>query len=250
LVGVVLHAVGMMTVGFFIFGLGINPLAVVQETIIVRLFSSSNLGISLAVGLLAGKGSSFLAALTSYPLAEQLGLYAPFFTAAFLSAVSFGINLVYLYYSGRIARGAGVDLDGVEPHGMEPGDVLRRVAEKEVKFSSISKLGDAFWVYIALNRQSTTCYSLCYLNLSPQYCVEPSGAHSWLSHRNYPAARYSYPITSFMVFRSILQQRYSLSESIASNQASILLAGNIVFYPLVSALSWCLAFTTDLTSSI
>lgn len=153
----------MMTLGFFIFGLGTNPLSVVQETIIVRLFSSSNLGISLAVGLLAGKGSSFLAALTSYPLADKLGLSAPFVTAALFAAFSFGINLVYLYYSAIIARGAGVDLDGVrKPYGMDSGDALRRVAEKKkIKFSRISKLGDAFWAYVALNRQSVSTLSIC-----------------------------------------------------------------------------------------
>ncbi|KAJ7786343.1 hypothetical protein B0H16DRAFT_28038 [Mycena metata] len=44
-----------MAAGMFIFGLGVSPLAVVQETIIVRFFKSHGLGVSMAFGLVVGK---------------------------------------------------------------------------------------------------------------------------------------------------------------------------------------------------
>ena len=44
--------------GCFLFGLGTSPLAVVQETIICRFFDRKGLGISLALGLVAGKLSA------------------------------------------------------------------------------------------------------------------------------------------------------------------------------------------------
>ena len=56
-----------MALGMFVFGFGVSPLAVVQETIIVRFFKSHGLGVSLALGLVAGKGASFISARTSYP---------------------------------------------------------------------------------------------------------------------------------------------------------------------------------------
>ena len=84
---------GLMTVGLFIFGLGISPLAVVQETIIVRFFKSHGLGVSMAFGLIAGKLASFISARTSYPLTERFGSHAPFYISMFLALLSVFVNL-------------------------------------------------------------------------------------------------------------------------------------------------------------
>ncbi len=99
-----------MTLGMFIFGLGVSPLAVVQETIIVRFFRSHGLGVSLALGLVAGKGASFISALTSYPISQRFGPSAPFFASATLTAFSFTINLVYVFAAKWLVRESGTEL--------------------------------------------------------------------------------------------------------------------------------------------
>lgn len=145
----------LMTLGLFIFGLGVSPLAVVQETIIVRFFKSHGLGTSLAFGLIAGKGASFVAARTSYPLTERFGSRAPFYVATFLAAFSVVINLVYISMSKWLIDGAGAELEAPdisqEAHrrlaiNMTEAQALDKVAEKrKVHLKQITKLGDLFW---------------------------------------------------------------------------------------------------------
>src|ERR1700761_4145642 len=133
-----------MVLGMFIFGLGISPLAVVQETIIVRFFNKHGLGVSLALGLVAGKGASFVSARISFPLSEW-NSHAPFIVSTLLAAFSFTVNLIYLFASKRIAAGAGVEMEAAEVEmqpgmnghmvGMRVGDMseqeaLKKVAEK------------------------------------------------------------------------------------------------------------------------
>ncbi len=142
----------------FIFGLGVSPLAVVQETIIVRFFKSHGLGVSLALGLVAGKGASFISALTSYPLAERFGPHAPFYASTFLTAFSFTINLVYLSASKWLIRESGTELEPSEIHAeahsraasstgiTSEAEALKEVAKKRMVYlRDITKLGDVFW---------------------------------------------------------------------------------------------------------
>lgn len=145
----------LMTLGLFIFGLGVSPLAVVQETIIVRFFKSHGLGTSMAFGLIAGKGASFVAARTSYPLTERFGSRAPFYVATFLAALSVVINLVYISMSKWLIDGAGAELEAPdiseEAHrrlaiNMTEAQALDKVAKKRVvHLGQITKLGDLFW---------------------------------------------------------------------------------------------------------
>jgi MFS family permease len=144
-----------MTLGLFIFGLAVSPLAVIQETIIVRFFTSHGLGVSLALGLLAGKGASFISARTSYPLTEHFGTRAPFYVATFLAAVSFLVNLVYVITSKWFVDGACAELEASDIKdearrrsviNMTESQALEKVAEKKrVNFRDIAKLGDVFW---------------------------------------------------------------------------------------------------------
>lgn len=152
-----------MALGMFIFGLGVSPLAVVQETIIVRFFKSHGLGVSLALGLVAGKGASFVSARTSYPLAEQFGPHAPFYAATGLAGLSFVVNLIYLSASKWLVRGAGAELEASELHAeahvhavehsksgsiqsLTEAEALTEVANKRmVRLRDITKLGDVFW---------------------------------------------------------------------------------------------------------
>lgn len=158
-----------MALGMFIFGLGVSPLAVVQETIIVRFFKSHGLGVSLALGLVAGKGASFVSARTSYPLAQKFGPHAPFYAATGLAAFSFIVNLVYLSASKWLVRGSGAELEASELHAeaesqeaehirtgsiqsLSEAEALKEVAKKRtVHIRDITKLGDVFWAYIGVN---------------------------------------------------------------------------------------------------
>jgi hypothetical protein len=171
-------SIGTMAAGLFVFGLGASPLSVVQvgipffpiqhtlliahipqETIIVRFFSNHGLGLSLALGLVAGKGASFVAALTSYPLAQNHGPLAPFFVATMLAILSFSINLLYLRGSRWLASGSGVEPEANElqkmPFSSTPiteSEALKHVsAKKRVMLSDIAKLGDVFWLYLVMN---------------------------------------------------------------------------------------------------
>ena len=158
LFGDILESVRVMTLGMFIFGLGVSPLAVVQESIIVRFFKNHGLGLSMAFGLVVGKASSFVSARTSYPLAEKFGPRAPFYVAAFLTAVSFAMNLVYLMASKWLIYSSGTELEATELHqearamqdlSLSDAQALKHVAEKKtVHVRDITKLGDVFWACV------------------------------------------------------------------------------------------------------
>lgn len=163
LVGNLTESVRLMAFGMFVFGFGVSPLAVVQETIIVRFFKSHGLGVSLALGLVAGKGASFVSARTSYPLSQTFGPHAPFYVATGLAALSFCINIVYLFASKWLVRGAGAELEASEIHAeahnqaqehirsgsiqsLTEAEALKEVAKKRmVNLRDVTKLGDVFW---------------------------------------------------------------------------------------------------------
>ncbi|KAM5535449.1 hypothetical protein V8D89_010971 [Ganoderma adspersum] len=210
LVGHLWNSVRIMTLGMFIFGLGVSPLAVVQETIIVRFFKSHGLGVSLALGLVAGKGASFISALTSYPLSQRFGPSAPFFASATLTAFSFTINLVYVFAAKWLVRESGTELEASELHAeahsralatsgiSSEAEALKEVAKKRmVNLRDITKLGDVFWAYIGLN-------VLCGMIWAP------------FTH----------------LAANILQRRFELSEYDAGLKASYLLSGSIFLYPI------------------
>jgi len=144
-----------MTLGILIFSLGVSPLAIVQETVIVRFFKSQGLGVPMAFGLIAGKGASFVSARSSYPLTERFGSRAPFYIATFLAALSVIINLLYISLSKWLIEGAGAELEAPDISdearrrlaiNMSEGQALQKVAEKrKVHLRQITKLGDLFW---------------------------------------------------------------------------------------------------------
>ncbi|KAG6842635.1 hypothetical protein C0991_000162 [Blastosporella zonata] len=157
LLGDIWGNVKLMVFGLFVFGLGVSPLAVVQETIIVRFFKSHGLGVSMAFGLIAGKGASFIAARTSYPLTEAFGPRAPFYVATTLAALSVAVNLVYIAASKWLIDGAGAELEATDiaeeaqsrlMTSVSEAQALKKVAEKRrVNLGEITKLGDIFWAY-------------------------------------------------------------------------------------------------------
>ncbi|ESK88905.1 oxalate:formate antiporter [Moniliophthora roreri MCA 2997] len=207
LLGEVWGNIRLMTFGLFIFGLGVSPLAVVQETIIVRFFKSHGLGVSMAFGLLAGKGASFVSARTSYPLTERFGSHAPFYVATILAGMSFFVNLAYIAASKWLVDGAQAELEAADISeearrrsviNMSESQALEKVAaKKRVNLREITKLGDVFWAYVALN-------VFCGMIWAP------------FTH----------------LASNIIETRYGMNEENAANTASFLLAGSIFLYPL------------------
>lgn len=155
LLGDIWGNVRLMALGLFIFGLGISPLAVVQETIIVRFFKSRGLGVSMAFGLIAGKGASFVSARISYPLTERFGPRAPFYVATFLAGMSVVVNLVYIAASNWLIEGGEAELEAADINdeaqrrsvtNISEAQALEKVAAKrKVKLRHITRLGDVFW---------------------------------------------------------------------------------------------------------
>jgi len=147
-----------MVFGLFVFGFGVSPLAVVQESIIVRFFKAHGLGVSMALGLVAGKFASFISARTSLPLAERFGRHAPFYASTFLAALSLSINLVYMSSSKWLVRGSGTVLEVSEIrrearrralYDLSEAQALEKVAKKRrIRFKDIPKLGDIFWACV------------------------------------------------------------------------------------------------------
>lgn len=152
----------LMAFGLFVFGMGSTPLAVVQETIVVRFFRSHGLGVSMAFGLIAGKGSSFVAARTSYPLTVQFGSSAPFYVATLLTGFSVLINLVYLMCSRWLVNSTRAELEAPDlirdANQAAQADATKALALKEtaekrkVRIIEIAELGDLFWAYVNLNK--------------------------------------------------------------------------------------------------
>ncbi|KAL1408441.1 hypothetical protein Q8F55_005253 [Vanrija albida] len=180
--GVLHFSIVTMAFGLFLFGLGMTPLMVVQETLIARLSPGGHLGLSLALGLVSGKTASFISALVSLPLAELGGDKAPFLVALLLCAGSFVANLA------RLGFGWGAEkTSDVGPH-----------AKRIVKWDGLSRLGDVFWLYILLNLFCGAIWQP-FLHLSA----------------------------------NLVQVRYGLTEQQASFNASVLLGGAIILYPIV-----------------
>ncbi|KAI0963548.1 hypothetical protein AcW1_000594 [Taiwanofungus camphoratus] len=207
LIGNLIDSVRLMTFGMWIYGLGVSPLAVVQETIIVRFFKSHGLGVSLALGLVAGKGASFVSARTSYPLSERFGPHAPFYASTILTALSFVVNLVYVGASKWLIRGAGAELEASELEaeaqnnsrfGLSEAEAMKKVARKRMVYlRDITKLGDVFWAYIGLN---VLCGAI------------------WA------------PFTHLAA--NIIERRFHLPERDASIKGSYVLAGSVLLYPV------------------
>lgn len=122
----------------FTFGLGTTPLSVVQETLVSQLAPSNHLGLSLALGLVSGKSSSFISSSVSLPLADWLGDFAPFAVAVSLCLLSFLGNAVRL---------------GMK-WGKEDGRDVVVKEKRRVSLGGIGDLGDVYWLYILLSVMS------------------------------------------------------------------------------------------------
>lgn len=110
-----------------------------------------------ALGLVAGKGASFISARTSYPL-SQLSPNGPFYLSAGVTGFSFAINLVYISISKWLIREAGAELEDAELRteakrrsvvSMTEAQAIQQVADKRrFKIREVFKLGDVVWAYV------------------------------------------------------------------------------------------------------
>ncbi|CAG8642522.1 2182_t:CDS:2 [Rhizophagus irregularis] len=136
--------VGIMIVGFIVFGMGLAPLTIVQETIIVQFFQGNGLGFALAVGLTLGRLASFIATVLAVPLSlmEPLTYVTPFIVATATCAVSWIMNIIYVY----IIKHA----DNRRNHNKESAALHSVVGKKTVHWNAIFDLSDIFWWFLVV----------------------------------------------------------------------------------------------------
>ncbi|TNY21396.1 major facilitator superfamily domain-containing protein [Rhodotorula diobovata] len=196
--------VGGTVLGLLVFGSGTAPLAVVQESIILKHNSASSRFVarSVAAGLLLGKSASFAAGWSSqrlYTMSPRL----PFITAASLSLFSFLACVLYACVERSTVRlrahtsqvTESTSRKPVDPPEPEPADPS---AHRPLHLSSLARFGDPFWWYLAV-------------------CVL---AGSWYTTQH--------------LSTHLVQATYGgISQADASGTASLLLGTPIVLYPLV-----------------
>ncbi len=218
-------------------------MSVVQETIIVRFFKSHGLGLSMAMGLIAGKGASFLSARTSYPLTDHFGPRAPFYVSTIFAAFSVAVNLVYIGLSSKLVDGANAELEAADishearSRPTAEGQALSEVAKShQVQIHQITKLGDIFWSCV------TDSGNPCHFLVSLDYQVYWTQLFLWNDlvaiYSTCRVSSFSRQLSSSScdVNRNIIQTRYEMSEEDSANSASYLLSGSLLLYPLVGIL--------------
>ncbi|SGZ18001.1 BQ5605_C020g09157 [Microbotryum silenes-dioicae] len=148
------RSIGTMISGLLVFGLGLAPIAVVQESIILRhnTSNSTTMARTVAIGLLLGKFSAFLASITAQPL-SKISPRLPFIIATFLAMFSF---LCCLFYS---------IVERTLP-AADPRDQLKDDHGRWVPLSEPYLFGDLFWFYIAVCFLAGGWYSTIHLSTS------------------------------------------------------------------------------------
>ncbi|BGP38534.1 hypothetical protein JCM10450v2_002483 [Rhodotorula kratochvilovae] len=191
--------VGGVVFGLLIFGSGTSPLAVVQESIILKHNSASSRFVarSVAAGLVLGKSASFAAGWTSQPLYE-ISPRLPFITAASLALFSFAACVTYALVERSTAHLASRST--IHPSSSSHGAKLAptpRAHPKPLRLSSLARFGPAFWWYLAV-------------------CVLAGG---WYTTQH--------------LATHLLQAVYALPAAEASRTAAVLLGMPVLLYPLV-----------------
>ncbi|CAG8627695.1 3084_t:CDS:2 [Cetraspora pellucida] len=130
--------VGLMIFGFIIFGMGLAPLTIVQETIIVQFFQGNGLGFALAAGMTLGRLASFLATVLAVPLSmvPSFEYRMPFIVATFTCFLSWIMNIIYVCLL-RHANNRNRSKEGVAFYQV--------VENKTVHWHAIFTLSDIFW---------------------------------------------------------------------------------------------------------
>ncbi|KDE03430.1 hypothetical protein MVLG_06093 [Microbotryum lychnidis-dioicae p1A1 Lamole] len=148
------RSIGTMISGLLVFGLGLAPIAVVQESIILRhnTSNSTTMARTVAIGLLLGKFSAFLASITAQPL-SKISPRLPFIIATFLAMFSFLCCLFYCIVERTLPAA-------------DPRDQLKDDHGRWVPLSEPYLFGDLFWFYIAVCFLAGGWYSTIHLSTS------------------------------------------------------------------------------------
>lgn len=100
---------------------------------------------------MAGKGSSFISARTSYPLSKW-SPNAPYYFSAGAAGFSFVINLIYIFISNWLLNEPAANLEGselsMEAATMTEAQVVQQVVDKrKFRMGEVFRLGDVVWAY-------------------------------------------------------------------------------------------------------
>ncbi|GAA5977540.1 hypothetical protein JCM5350_004728 [Sporobolomyces pararoseus] len=135
--------------GLLLFGGGISPVSVVQETIILsnNTSTTSSVGRSAALGLVLGKTSSFLAGASSDWL-HSISPRMPFAAATLFAAISFSASLVYARTESSLRSRIAAPVHKHHP----------------ISLASYSRFGDPFWLYISICFLAGTWYTTIHLS--------------------------------------------------------------------------------------
>ncbi|GAA6051641.1 hypothetical protein JCM3770_001207 [Rhodotorula araucariae] len=192
--------VGGVVCGLLIFGSGTSPLAVVQESIILKHNTASSRFVarSVAAGLVLGKTASFAAGWSSQPLYE-ISPRLPFVAATSLAFFSFAACTVYALVERSTARIAARATSYPTPAGAAPKAARDPAAHHAapLRLSSLARFGPGFWWYLAV-------------------CVL---AGAWYATQH--------------LSTHLLQAVYALPAAEASRTAAVLLGMPVLLYPLV-----------------
>lgn len=118
---------------------GISPLALIQETLVVQVFEGESMGLAVALGLVVGKATSFIASFSTVPLAlyTPLTYRTPFIVSTSLTLFSVILNVIFVIsFSRPSATGT---LSNAEAH-------IR--AHKTVAMKDIYAMSSLFWFYL------------------------------------------------------------------------------------------------------
>ncbi|CAG8493487.1 4828_t:CDS:2 [Acaulospora colombiana] len=209
--------VGVMIAGFIVFGTGLAPLTIVQETIIVQFFYGNSLGFALAVGLTFGRLASFVATVLAVPLSMMppLTYRNPFIVATLTCLASWIMNLMYIYL-----------LRKADNRKASEGGVAMRIAEKKrVHWNDIFDLSDIFWwsLVVGVLFGSSMTPFLHLSRLVPNISILTSDMPYRILRRFFRIHLNS----------NIIKHRYDMSDLIASWDASIILLLPVIVYPFL-----------------
>jgi MFS family permease len=120
---------------------GISPLALIQETLVVQVFEGEYMGLAVALGLVVGKAASFIASLTTVPLAlrSYFGYVTPFIVSTSLTFFSVVLNIIFVVAFSRPS--ATNTLSKAESHIRE---------HKRVAMKDIYAMSGLFWFYLVV----------------------------------------------------------------------------------------------------
>jgi hypothetical protein len=181
--------------GLLLFGGGISPVSVVQETIILsnNTTKSSSVGRSVALGLVLGKTSrsvvslapggathcddgpdaafwvqrfSFIAGASSDWL-HTISPRMPFVAASAFALTSFLASIIYARTEASLARSASSSTSSRSTHKHGPIDL-----------ASYATFGDPFWLYISICFFAGTWYTTIHLSTNLLQAVYDVGQRS------------------------------------------------------------------------